>query len=386
MRRVRGALTMGRCRRGEALASRPCSTRLLTVCLVGAAWVAAAGCGSRVAPPAPPKESPPARLSEYGFFRGKPADHVPVDGVVPYDLNTPLFSDYTEKYRFVRLPKGTQAAYHPTDEFAFPVGTILVKTFAYPRDMRDPAKGRRLLETRLLVHEPKGWVGLPYVWNDEQTDATLEIAGGFLDASWIDQDGETRTNNYIIPNVNQCKGCHKVRNKVMTPIGPKARHLNRDFAYAHGKENQLAYWSRAGLLRGAPASDAAPRLAAWDDEQSGTLDERARAWLEINCAHCHNPEGPARNSALDLLASQNEPVKFGVWKAPVAAGLGSGNLRYSIVPGKPDESILAYRIASTHPSVMMPELGKRLVHEEGVALVRDWIASLKDPTGAAATP
>ena len=134
-----------------------------------------------------------------------------------------------------------------------------------------------------------------------------------------------------------------------------------------------------------------PRLPGWPSgttPRSGTLDARARAWLEINCAHCHNPDGPARNSGLDLLASQRNPTSFGIFKTPVAAGLGSGGLSYDIVPGQPDQSILAYRIASTHPGVMMPELGKRLVHEEGVALIRQWIAAMPDPppTNKSAAP
>ena len=161
--------------------------------------------------------------------------------------------------------------------------------------------------------------------------------------SWIHTDGRARTNNYIIPNANQCKGCHK-SGETMTPIGPKARHLNRDFAYREGTENQLAHWSRLGALAGAPTPSEAPRLAVWDDPKSGTLDARARAWLEINCAHCHNPDGPARNSGLDLLASQRNPTAFGINKPPVAAGLGSGGLALRhrprparrIDPGLPD--------------------------------------------------
>jgi hypothetical protein len=154
--------------------------------------------------------------------------------------------------------------------------------------------------------------------------------------------------------------------------------LNKDFAYADGAENQLAHWQKIGCLSGAPAPAQAPRLPVWDDPATGTLAERARAWLEINCAHCHNPRGPARTSGLDLMASQTDRYQQGIWKTPIAAGRGSGGRYYDIVPGKPDESILAYRIASTELGVMMPELSRRLVNEEGVALVREWIAGLKD--------
>jgi uncharacterized repeat protein (TIGR03806 family) len=336
------------------------------------------GCGqrARVEPPQAPVK-PFERLSQYGLFVGDAASQEPVAGVIPYDLNSALFSDYAAKYRFVKLPPGMHANYREDDVFEFPVGTVIAKTFAYHRDARDPSQGRRLIETRILKRDPDGWVGLPYIWDAAQTDAVLDVAGDTVDVTWVHTDGRSRTNNYIIPNANQCKGCHKA-GESMLPIGPKARHLNREFAYAEGTENQLDHWSRAGALAGAPASALAPRLAVWDDPKSGSLEERARAWLEINCAHCHSPDGPARNSGLDLLASQKNPTAFGILKPPVAAGLGSGGLQYDIVPGKPDQSILAYRIASTHPGVMMPELGKRLVHADGVALIRAWIAAMAD--------
>ena len=342
--------------------------------------LSASGCGDHAARPEPapaasPSSRPFERLSQYGLFEGDPSAQVPAPGVIPYALNSALFSDYAEKFRFVRLPPGTQATYRDADTFDFPVGTVIAKTFAYPRDARDPSKGRRLIETRILERERDGWVARPYVWDAAQSDATLDVAGDAVDVSWIHADGRARTNNYIIPNVNQCKGCHESGGG-LEPIGPKARHLNGDFAYREGAENQLAHWSRIGALAGAPEPDRAPRLAAWDDPRSGTLDDRARAWLEINCAHCHNPTGPARSAGLDLTAAQRDPAMFGVNKPPVAAGIGSGGRMSDIVPGRPDDSILAYRIASTHPGVMMPELGKRLVHEEGVALIRDWIAAM----------
>jgi uncharacterized repeat protein (TIGR03806 family) len=315
------------------------------------------------------------KLSQYALFTADGSTQEPAEGVIPYDLNTPLFSDYAAKFRFIKLPPGAHATYRSDDVFDLPTGTLIAKTFAYPVDARDPSKGRRLIETRILKHDPDGWVGLPYVWNASQTEASLDVAGSSVDVSWIHSDGRQRQNSYIIPNTNQCKGCH-VAGERMSPIGPKARQLNRDYAYRDGTENQLAYWSRHGLLDGAPAPADAPRLPVWDDTKSGPVDARARAWIEINCAHCHQPDGPARNTGLDLRAAQRNPSSFGVFKTPVAAGRGSGGLEFDIVPSQPDKSILAFRIASTHPGIMMPELGKRLVHEEGVALVREWITAM----------
>lgn len=341
------------------------------------------GCGGNNPPQTDVSAEPPQKLSEFGLFTGNGASQTPVEGVIPYDLNSPLFSDYTDKYRFVKLPAGQSAKYNATDSFEFPVGTVISKTFAYPVDARDPAKGRRLLETRILRHEADGWIGYPYIWNEEQTEAVLDVAGGTINAHWIQADGAERTNSYIIPNSNQCKGCHK-QGELMLPIGPKARNLNRDFAYASGSENQLTHWTRVGALSGAPAPAEAPRLADWDDPHTGTLDERARAWLEINCAHCHNPAGPARNSGLDLMASQTNPTAYGIRKSPVAAGRGSGGMRVDIAPGHPEESILPFRVGSTDAGIMMPELGKRMIHTEGLALINEWIRAM--PEGEGQTP
>ena len=310
------------------------------------------------------------------------ADLEPAESVVAYDVNAPLFWDYTRSQRLIRLPEGANAQYDDTRPFDLPVGTVIAKTLYYPHDMTQPDRGRRLLETRLLIRRSSGWLALPYVWNEEQTDAELAIAGKTLDVSWIHTNGKKRSRRHVVPNVNDCKRCHK--NESVQPIGFTARNLNRDFAYAHGTENQLAYMTRIGMLAGTPPREAIPRLPRWDDEQSGTVAQRARAWLEGNCAHCHNPSGPARNSGLYLWASVTTPYRYGVYKTPVAAGRGSGGSTYDIVPGKPDESILVFRLESTTPGVLMPEYGRSLVHEESLALIREWIAGMQTPAGLAA--
>lgn len=115
-------------------------------------------------------------LSAYGFFEGRLAALKPTKGVIPYTLNTPLFSDYASKARFVKLPEGQQATYNDQEVLNFPVGSVLIKNFYYPLDARKPKKGRRIMETRLLIHEKEGWVALPYIWNDAQTEANLDVA------------------------------------------------------------------------------------------------------------------------------------------------------------------------------------------------------------------
>ncbi|TAE60173.1 MAG: hypothetical protein EAZ89_01800 [Bacteroidetes bacterium] len=319
----------------------------------------------------------PMRLSEYHFFEGDIAAQQAGAGVMPYALNTPLFSDYAEKLRFVKLPPGTQVAYNGTHVLDFPEGTQIIKTFYYPHDARKPEKGRRLMETRLLIREATGWKALAYHWNDAQTDALLEVAGGEKEVSWIDKAGKKQKLLYSFPNLNQCKGCHSY-DGAMQPIGPSARQLNGDFAYASGTQNQLLAWGQAGMIGSLPEQLAdVPKIAVWNDPATGTLDQRARAWLDINCAHCHNPHGPASTSGFYLDIRQTNPAVLGVRKSPVAAGRGAGEGRYDIEPGKPETSILYIRIASTDPGVMMPEVGRRLVHQESLDLIRSWIAEMK---------
>lgn len=315
-------------------------------------------------------------LSEYGFFNGDIKLQIPSEGVVPYALNSPLFSDYAQKLRFVRLPNGLQVNYNPDSVLQFPVGTAIIKTFYYQNDERNVRSGRRLMETRVLLHEPKGWVALPYIWNKEQTDATLEVAGGSEKVAWLNQKGEKQSFEYTIPNMNQCKGCHERAGK-MTPIGPSARQLNGDFDYPEGRKNQLTHWSEKGLLHHLPLDQKSiPFLVSYSDH-AASLDDRVRAYLDINCAHCHNSQGPARSSGLFLSWDVKDKTAYGFLKPPVAAGRGSGNLKYDIVAGKPEESILHYRMSSRDPGIMMPELGRSLNHEEGVELVKNWIKSLK---------
>ena len=349
----------------------------------GAIWCAIlAAAFSLGAAPAPPPvdlaallaETPAPTLSAYRLFTDAGA-RTPNAGLTPYALSTPLFSDYAEKFRFAYLPPGTSAAYRQAGALDFPVGTTLVKTFAYPADFRRPSENVRYLETRLLIRQAQGWTALAYVWNEAQDEARLKRAGTRLDISFVDAHGQPRRIDYAVPNANQCKECHSLSGE-LAPIGPKARNLNGDFAYSAGTENQLAHWARTGLLSGAPPPSQAPRTAAWDDP-AAPLADRARAYLDANCAHCHNAAGMASNSGLNLDLEEDRPAALGIGKRPVAAGRGSGGLEVSIAPGDPDHSILLHRMKSTEPGVMMPELGRTVVHEEGVALIADYIRSLR---------
>lgn len=242
----------------------------------------------------------PDRLSAWHVFTGKLAALQPAPGVLPYDLNVPLFSDYAEKRRFVWMPSGTAASYKPDGVFDFPVGTILSKTFSF---------GARHIETRLLVHTQSGWYTLPYVWLPDQSDATLEMTPAPIQI--------TPSYTYVIPNANQCTLCHAQSHggvKTVGPLGPKAWNLNRP--------GQLARWTRAGYLRSLPPENQLPPAPQ-------SLDQRAKAYLEVNCAHCH--------------AQALDPAK------------------------------ILTTMESTDPDIRMPNIAHTLVHREGVQLIRQWL-------------
>ncbi len=304
-------------------------------------------------------DKPAKTLAEYGLFadtRGR----APSKGVVKYDLINPLFSDHTDKHRYVFVPNGKQASYTDVDVVAFPVGTVLVKTFAY---------GERYLETRLLIHKADGWDAIPYVWDEAGTEATYAPVGTRIEIeAGLAADG-AKAFTYAVPNKNQCKTCHQ-NGDAVSPIGPKARNLNHPGP--HGV-NQISDWTKRGMLTGAP--DTLPEMAKAFDE-AYTLTDQARAYLDINCAHCHKASGSASNSGLWLDWEIEDAVKWGIGKHPTAAGRGSGDALVVIKPGEPERSILAYRMASDEPGVAMPELGRALVHAEGVALIEAWIEDM----------
>ena len=316
-------------------------------------------------------DSPPKLLSEYGFFLNT-KDQTTVPGVLPYELITSLFSDYADKHRFVYVPKGKIAAYQKNSVFSFPVGSVLIKTFSY-EPINNQRSERHLIETRLLIRKDSGWDALTYVWDEEGQEASLALAGKTVKANYISNDGRQLDIRYRVPNKNQCKECH-LENESIVPIGPKPRNLNRDYNYLEGTMNQLEKWMSVKFIESYPE-----KINSVVDfmDSSEPINDRARAYLDINCGHCHAPEGSASNSGLYLDLLETREKQLGVFKGPVATGRGSGGLDYSIVPGHPDESILLYRMISDAPDIMMPESGRSVMHKEAVDIIYQWIEEME---------
>ena len=336
-----------------------------------------------VTPTPAPEGSPWPTLEEWHLFADARAQ-TPADRVIPYDVNAPLFSDYTSKHRFLWLPKDTKIGWHDTERWNFPVGTILIKTFAYPIDARSPAKGQRLLETRLMVHESgaAGWVSHTYEWDAEQTTATRKVAGDTIDVTWIDEAGKQQQNAYEVPNTNMCQECHGETGKTSSLAG-RTRQWNRDHDYGKGPENQIDHLAALGLLDAAPPA-VAQRQTLIDPFGAGDAGERGRAYLDANCSHCHGVVGLAKGTALrldydhtDLVKS--DPTDYGVCKAPASSGAdGTCGLGFDVVPGHSEQSILVCRTDSLAPKVTMPPVGRKLIHAEGVAVLKAWIDAMPE--------
>lgn len=339
----------------------------------------------------------PQQLSEWRLMDVDSGAMILAGGVAPYDLNSPLFTDYALKLRTIWVPENVGAGeYREADYPDLPVGTVISKTFYYPKGevenavlISEDTKGQtnpilqnldrvRLMETRLLVRREQGWEAVSYVWNEDQTDAYLTKIGDAQKLTLVSESDADREFTYIVPDINQCAGCHAPNNttRELTPLGVRPRHLNKTYQYDDEPANQLLYLERVGYLSGLDDIQQIARNVDWSDETVAT-NQRARAYLDINCSHCHNPVGPADTSGLDLTIEALAGPDLGICKLPIAAGSGTGGRAFSIVPGAPEQSILLHRVETVNPGAMMPELGRSLRHQEGADLLRAWIAEME---------
>ncbi|PSL33880.1 hypothetical protein [Dyadobacter jiangsuensis] len=292
----------------------------------------------------------PGKLSDYGIFPDGAIER-PAAGFHRYHLATQLFTDYAEKQRLIHLPRGAQFSFDSSGNAVFPDSSILVKTFFYYPDKRKPSAGKQLIETRLLVKINGQWNVGTYKWNKEQTEAYLLENGTDENVSWVNEHGLRKTLQYRIPAQEECSSCHRTGRSI-TPIGPKARNLNLPLADHPHQENQLLHFEQTGLLTLQPSDLLAP-LPDWQSP-SIPLAERARAYLDVNCAHCHSATGFAESTRL-----------FFGYEIPLA------NTR---IRARKDH--ILHRVEATDPDIRMPQLGTTVPDSVGVALIRAYIQSL----------
>jgi uncharacterized repeat protein (TIGR03806 family) len=287
------------------------------------------------------------KLSDYNIFQGNPAELIPSADYHLYELTTELFTDYAEKQRLIKIPSGYKIPFTGGGLPDFPDGTILVKTFYYYNDKRDASKGKKIVETRLEIKSNSIWNVNTYLWNEQQTDAVLITTGLDMTINWIDQQGRGKVISYHVPSNRECSTCHHSSGKIV-PIGPKLRNLNRDVTRNETTINQLTHFHHLGILDIVDPTTI-PVLPDWQDN-SYSLEERARAYLDVNCAHCHNPDGMATDANVNFVYETS---------------FGSTNIgdKKRVIVNKMKRG-------------EMPRIGTSIVHEEGLELIRSYINSL----------
>jgi uncharacterized repeat protein (TIGR03806 family) len=339
------------------------------------------------------------KLSDYNFFTDPTNPTTGLNGKgALYEMNTELFTDYASKYRFVVMPNEAMAKYRQHETFEFAIGTVLIKSFALPSTTQNRGfENEELIETRLLIKRKAGWVALPYVWNEDYSDAQLIGAPINLKRS-ITHKNKLISFNYGIPGRDQCTTCHNVQTEISVasnenvqpagflPIGPKARHINRDINHSGNAINQLDLWRQLNLIEGLPNDpDTIEQMPQFDsdigfDASSASyteIENYAKAYLDINCAHCHREEGKAKSTGMYVpywlpYQGENKKVHGECRTTLTAAKLPTV---IDIVPGDANASLLHYRMAIIGGE-MMPELGRDTVHKEGLQLIEDWINAM----------
>jgi uncharacterized repeat protein (TIGR03806 family) len=289
-------------------------------------------------------------LSDLNLFSGDLSNLLPNPNAFEYKLVTPLFTDYAHKLRFMALPQGQSMIYDGEGFPIFPEGTLLAKTFYYNYNELDLSAGRKIIETRILIRENNSWNIGNYVWNDDQTDAALDPSGHLIPISWINEQGQNMSTEYQVPVNSDCLACHSNSGET-TIIGPKTRTMN----FEVNGENQLETFMENGHLIGAPPVTQITALPNWEDT-SFSLEERSRAYFDVNCAHCHSVGGYCETQS---------PLRL-TYETP----LNQSNIV------ERQNQILA-RMENYVEGFSMPFIGTTLAHSEGFDLIQEYINSLE---------
>ena len=320
--------------------------------------------------PPPPVKTLPKLLSQTGAFTDL-KKLAPADALIPYTVNSPLWSDGAVKSRWIVVPTNTVIGFAANGEWTFPAGTVFVKHFDLPVDETSPNILHRL-ETRLLVRDADGTVyGASYKWRMDNSDADLVSVGTNEDIEVKTATG-TRTQKWFYPGRQDCITCHTTISGGV--LGVKTRQLNGDFKYPNGvTDNQLRTLNHLALFD-VPLDEKKisrlPKLAAVTDSHASP-NLRIRSYLDANCAMCHRPGGAGAffDARFDTpLAKQN------LINGPVQNPLGITGAKI-IAPGDTNKSVL-FRRMSLAGENQMPPIAKNVVDANAVAIFAKWITAL----------
>ncbi|MEZ4311521.1 MAG: hypothetical protein R3F14_26090 [Polyangiaceae bacterium] len=286
-------------------------------------------------------------LSEYCFFEGEMKDLVPRKGIYEYQVAAALWSDHAEKQRFIVLPEGKKITFDEEEGWQYPLGTILVKTFSFRDDFGDPDSPRRTLETRLLLLGEAGWTGEVYRWNDAQTEAKRIIAGERVDVTYKDEDGDTFTEEYIVPNQNQCKRLPRARRRGhrQAPSPSSSTALSP----ATPPRTSSKTWPRKACSTRAPRHTLPPSPTRSAQPLSTIAPA---AYLHANCSHCHRPGGgwpPAWSSSPEATRQISVFARSPPPRAPAQAATPTTSSLAT-----PRTASSSFTMSSTDPELKMP--------------------------------
>lgn len=286
------------------------------------------------------------KLSELNLFSGNMSDLKHNSRAFEYTLSTALFSDYSKKNRIIALPEGTSMAHINDGLPNFPDNSVMAKTFFYNKDDRDETLGRRIIETRVFIKINGEWKSGNYIWDEAQTDAVFTTESSQIPINYVDDIGDTRNIDYVIPSASDCIKCHSKGEFDIMPIGPKLRSININ--------NQIEELITANYLTGLIDVSSISKLPKWDDN-SYSVEERARAYFDMQCAHCHSEGGATEDIS---------PLRLSYETA----------LDASFIPQR--GGVILERTEFFGQGFSMPSLGTTMIHKEGFELMKTYIDSL----------
>lgn len=307
----------------------------------------------------------PDKLSATGIFANL-ATLQPNTGIYPYDVNVSFWSDGASKKRWFSIPTDKTMRFSAAGNWIFPTGGVWIKHFELETISGDPSSSRRI-ETRVLVNGSKGLYGLTYKWDATGEDATLVPAEGEDQVYEIQEPTGTRTQTWRFPSRSQCLSCHTAPAGYV--LGFNTAQMNRAMTYGDVETNQISALAHAGFFENPPTSTAGFRTMARADDESVSLTYRVKSYLAANCVYCHQPEGSA-HTAWDARLSTALPFA-NIINGTLANTLGDTNNQV-VVPNDPAHSTLLTRI-SIRGRGQMPPLASKVVDEEAVKLLTDWI-------------
>ena len=296
-------------------------------------------------------------LSEMGLYSGDLSNLAPAEDVHLYDLNSRLFTDYAHKQRLVRMPEGEAMQYNGNSLLpVYPDNTIISKTFYYYEDESNTSSNKIIIETRVLIKTEGTWKLGNYIWNSNMTEAVYSNDAVTVPVSYLDAEGITQEIQYQVPSNEDCITCHHIY-EVIVPIGPKLRAMNFNPNNEETTINQLQHFINLGLLEGLTNVSDIDVLADWEDEANFDILERGRSYIDVNCAHCHQPGGFVPTGFLLDFRFETEFSETGIY-----ARRGQ----------------IEDRVQSTTPVYMMPQIGRSIVHDEGVAMLLEYLEAIEE--------